>query len=198
MHHQHHRQQLVSMINLLFSSGNYPGKAGQRFPGVYASNPLLIQSYLPLLLKILTLFSVDGAVGVSEISLTAEEVTQIEKLSETITLLEKAETDAEKAKLASSGQASPLAISTSGESSFLVSKARENMLRLNPQLQDRIPFQYVAVKAEEKKASAVIGTQTKLSYPLVFYCFMIVLRDHLNHQKSSLSRCPLPRILQKA
>jgi chromosome segregation ATPase len=191
-------QQLVTMMNLLFSSGSYPGKAGQRFPGVYASNPLMIQAYLPLLLKLLTLFSVDGAVGVSEISLTTEEITQIEKLSETIALLEKAEMDAEKAKRTASGEASPVASSSSEEGSFLVSKARETMLRLNPQLRDRIPLQYVAVKAEEKKASAVLGAQTKLSYPLVFYCFMIVLRDHLNHQKSSLSRCPLPRILQKA
>lgn len=187
-------QQLLTMLSLLFSSGNYPGKAGQRFPGVYGSNALMIQAYLPLLLKTLTLFSVDGAVGIPEVTLTAEEVTQVQKLSETIALLDRAESDAEKAKRTASGEASPVA----GEGSFLVSKTRDNMLRLNPQLRDRIPLQYVVVKADQKKASAVIGTQTKLSYPVVFYCFMIVLRDHLNHQKSSLSRCPLPRILQKA
>jgi predicted nuclease with TOPRIM domain len=188
-------QQLVSMLTLLFSSGEYPGRKGLPFPGVYGKDNLQIQVYLTLLLKLLTLFSVDGdASSISVLTLTPEEITHLDKLSDTIGLLEKAEADAERAR----GEAEALAVSTSGEASLLLTKARENMLRLNPQLRDRIPYQYIQVKKDKKEAAAVIGTPSKLSFPIVFYSFMIVLRDHLNHQKSSLSRCPLPRILVKA
>ena len=36
----------------------------------------------------------------------------------------------------------------------------------------------------------------QLNFPLLYYCFLVVMRDYLNTITGSLGRCPLPKILQ--
>jgi hypothetical protein len=45
-------------------------------------------------------------------------------------------------------------------------------------------------------ASVVQDPSGQLNFPLLYYCFLVVMRDYLNTITGSLGRCPLPKILQ--
>jgi predicted nucleic acid-binding Zn-ribbon protein len=188
-------QTLYQMINTIFSSGPYPGRQGRTLPGVYEGNPLNAKLYAPLLKKLLSVFYFgnplpQGAAAAKEISVTSDEITLLEKLLRSIPPIETAY---------KAGQEE----STSGEheTSFLAEKSRLNMIRHHPNLETNLAREYLKLDNANRKVYCILGEESSLSYPSVFYMFMIVLRDSLDQVSTSLSRegqCPLPKILRKA
>ena len=176
-------QELYVMLNTIFSSGPYPKKAGQKLPGVYDGNPLNAKIYLPLLKKLLTVFELGSGISEGSImksSLTAEELANLKKLLKAMTTIDEAY--------------------QAGGASFMVTKALENLLKHQPGIERFLPKDSLQIdeasSSVERTLSAAGGT--RFTYPVLFYCFMIVLRDVLNQSSQSLSRggqCPLPQIL---
>jgi hypothetical protein len=174
-------QALYVLLNTIFSSGPYPKRPAQKLPGVYDGNSLNAKVYLPLLKKLLTLF--DFGSGVSEGSgmktrLTAEELATLKKLLKAMTTIDEAY--------------------QAGGASFMVTKALENLVKHQPGLERLLPTDSLHIDEASSSVERTAGSGTRLTYPVLFYCFMIVLRDVLNQNSESLSRggqCPLPQIL---
>jgi hypothetical protein len=188
-------QKLYKMINTIFSSGPYPGREGRTLPGVYEGNALNVKFYAPLLKRLLGLFSFgnpspEGAAVAREISVTPDEIALIEKLLRVLTPIEAAY------KAGDAGEAR-----SDRESSFLAQKSRENMIRHHPNVEAAFVREYLKLDKTNGKVVCILGEESQLSYPSVFYMFMIVLRDSLDQVSTSLRRegqCPLPTILRKA
>ncbi len=174
-------QNVYTMINTIFSSGPYPGKKGQTLPGVYDGEELNVKFYVPLLKKLLSLFSFgnkirEGAAGARSVDVSPDEISLLEKLLGTIRIIETA------------------------YKSEIIENARGNMVRHQPNLNSTLVPEYLKLDKETKKVYCILNEPSQLSYPVVFYMFMIVLRDSLNLTSESLRRegqCPLPKILEK-
>lgn len=174
-------QNVYTMINTIFSSGPYPGKKGQTLPGVYEGEELNVKFYVPLLKKLLSLFSFgnkirEGAAAAKSVDVSPDEISLLEKLLGTIKIIETA------------------------YKSEIIENARVNMVRHQPNLSSTLVPEYLKLDKETKKVYCILNEPSQLSYPVVFYMFMIVLRDSLNLTSESLRRegqCPLPKILEK-
>jgi hypothetical protein len=178
---------LYAMINNFFTSGPYPNKVGQSLPGLYNAPRVdgrIAKTYVALLKKLLTLFEFGSQLAEgSPLSLTLsnEEITQVKNLLKVMEPIENA-------------------YKTAGATSFLVTKARENMVKQQPSVEPYLPSDSLVLNEADSSIERTIKASggSRLTYPVLFYCFMIVLRDSLNQVSSSLSRegqCPLPEIL---
>ena len=178
---------LYAMINNFFTSGPYPNKVGQSLPGLYNAPRVdgrIAKTYVALLKKLLTLFEFGSILAEgSPLSLTLsnEEITQVKSLLKVMEPIENA-------------------YKTAGATSFLVTKARENMVKQQPSVEPYLPSDSLVLNEADSSIERTIKASggSRLTYPVLFYCFMIVLRDSLNQVSSSLSRegqCPLPEIL---
>ena len=178
---------LYAMINNFFTSGPYPNKPGQSLPGLYNGPRVdgrIAKTYVALLKKLLALYEFGSPLAEGSpltLRLSDEEITQVKNLLKVMEPIESA-------------------YKTAGATSFLVTKARENMVKLQPSVEPYLPSDSLALNESESSIERAIGASTasRLSYPVLFYCFMIVLRDSLNQVSTSLSRegqCPLPQIL---
>jgi hypothetical protein len=178
---------LYAMINNFFTSGPYPNKVGQSLPGLYNAPRVdgrIAKSYVALLKKLLTLYEFGSQLAEgSPLSLTLsnEEITQVKNLLKVMEPIENA-------------------YKTAGATSFLVTKARENMVKQQLSVEPYLPSDSLVLNEADSSIERTIKASggSRLTYPVLFYCFMIVLRDTLNQVSSSLSRegqCPLPEIL---
>jgi DNA repair exonuclease SbcCD ATPase subunit len=173
-------QALYVLLNTIFSSGPYPKRPAQKLPGVYEGNSLNAKIYLPLLKKLLTLFDFGSGNEGSGMKtrLTAEELTTLKKLLKAMTTIDEAY--------------------QAGKTSFMVTKARENLVKHQPGLEELLPKDSLHIDEASSSVERTAEAGTRLTYPVLFYCFMIVLRDVFNQNSESLSRggqCPLPQIL---
>jgi hypothetical protein len=147
---------------------------------VYEGNSLNAKIYLPLLKKLLTLFDFGSGNEGSGMKtrLTAEELTTLKKLLKAMTTIDEAY--------------------QAGKTSFMVTKARENLVKHQPGLEELLPKDSLHIDEASSSVERTAEAGTRLTYPVLFYCFMIVLRDVFNQNSESLSRggqCPLPQIL---
>ena len=187
----------------------------------------IANKYLALIKKLLTIFFLDeprsaeeAAVKNEVTTLSEEEAASLGLLMAKIKEVESAYKSAD-AKAAASGASSSSSSAAgsgpagSGITPYIVLQTRENMERLQPSLlypmkvkgdNERttvqevisyLPSETLTLDPASKQITKTV-LPTPLSYPVLFYCFMILMRDVLNRTSTSLSRqgkCPLPQIL---